>query len=182
MLKKTITYKNFNNEEVSEDFYFHLTEAEITKLEMGQKGGLSEALKRIIESEDGAGVIEILQHIILTAYGKRSEDGKRFIKNDLLRQEFESTQAFSDLFMEMATNADAASTFVNGIIPGDMAEKVAKLTGADLSIVPNPEVEKKASRIITRAELARLPQEELQKLGAKISTGEVVIAPEFPTT
>ena len=81
MLKKTITYEDFNGDKVSEDFFFHLSKAELVELELSHKGGLSEALKRIVESEDGKAIIAEFKNIILSSYGQRSDDGKRFVKN-----------------------------------------------------------------------------------------------------
>lgn len=182
MLKKTITYKDFNDNEVSEDHFFHLSQAELVELEMSHEGGLSETLQKIIEAEDGKAIIAEFKNIILSSYGKKSEDGRRFVKNQQLREEFESSEAYSTLFMELVTETDKAIEFVNGIVPGDLTERVGKLTAADLSVVPKPEEEPPKPRVISRAELEAMTQEDLQKLGAQISTGEVVIAPEDPTT
>lgn len=130
MLKKTIKYKDFNDEEVSEDFYFHLSKAELVELEMSHEGGLSESLQKIIAAQDGKGIITEFRNIILSAYGKKSPDGKRFIKNQELRDEFQSSEAYSELFMELVTDTDAAVEFINGIIPRDMREEAAKLAAA----------------------------------------------------
>ena len=75
MLKKTITYEDFDGNTVSEDFFFHLSQAELVELELSHKDGLSESLKRIIEAEDGRGIVAEFKNIILTAYGKKSDDG-----------------------------------------------------------------------------------------------------------
>lgn len=170
MLKKTITYEDYNGETVSEDFFFHITKAELVELEMSHEGGLSESLQKIIAAEDGKGIIAEFKNIILTAYGKRSDDGKRFVKNETIRQEFESTEAYSTLFMELVTNTDAAVEFINGIIPKGMSDEVAKVTAADLSVVPKPE-----PKIITRKEMIEMPKEEFDKLGPQIASGEVTL-------
>jgi hypothetical protein len=161
VLKKTITYEDFNGETVSEDFFFHLSKAELVEMELSHEGGLSAALQRIISAEDGKGIVTEFKNIILSAYGKRSDDGKRFIKNQALREEFESTEAYSALFIELVTDTDAAVSFVNGVIPQDMDKDVAKLT-----VVPEP-------TLVTKAEIEAMSQEELIKLGARISSGEV---------
>lgn len=127
MLKKTITYTDFNGDEVSEDFFFHLSKAELVELELSYKGGLQEAIKRIVAAEDGKAIIGEFKKIILGAYGERSADGRRFIKNQTLRDEFESTEAYSTLFMELVTDADKAAEFVRGIIPKDLVEETAKV-------------------------------------------------------
>ena len=172
MLKKTITYEDFNGEKVSEDFFFHLSKAELVELELSHQGGLSESLQKIIADEDGKSIIAEFKNIILSAYGKRSEDGKRFVKNATVREEFESSEAYSALFMELVTNADTAVEFINGIIPTNLGEEAAKITGADLEVV------KTKPQVMSRAEVRKLSTEEMQKLGERVAAGEVVISGE----
>ena len=117
MLKKTITYTDYNGNERTEDFYFNLTEAEIMEMEMSTAGGLAESIQRIAAAQDAPSIIKIFKDIVLKAYGVKSADGKRFIKNSAIREEFEQTEAYSKLFMELATDGDAAAEFVNGIVP-----------------------------------------------------------------
>lgn len=117
MLKKTITYTDFNNAERSEDFYFNLTQAEVMEMEMSTVGGLSEMIQRIIAAQDTPSIIKVFKDLILKSYGEKSPDGKRFIKTPELAEAFSQTEAYSVLFMELATDADSAAAFVNGIIP-----------------------------------------------------------------
>jgi hypothetical protein len=117
MLKKTISYVDFNGDEKTEDFYFNLTKAEVTEMEVSIEGGLSKALINIVESKDAKMIIGTFKDLILKAYGEKSPDGKRFIKSQELRDAFVQTEAYSELFMELATNAEASAAFVNGIIP-----------------------------------------------------------------
>lgn len=117
MLKKTITYVDYNGSERTEDFYFNLSKAEIMEMEMSTAGGLAEMIQRIVAAQDAPAIIKIFKELVLKAYGIKSPDGKRFIKSQELADEFAQTEAYSDLFMELATNADAAAKFVNGIIP-----------------------------------------------------------------
>lgn len=123
MLKKTITYTDYNNNERTEDFYFNLNKAEIMEMEMSTSGGLAERIQRVIASQDAPTIIKIFKDLVLASYGQKSPDGKRFIKNDKLREEFEQTEAYSMIFMELATDAEAASAFVNGIMPADLAQQ-----------------------------------------------------------
>jgi hypothetical protein len=183
VLKKTITFEDFNGETVSEDFFFHLSKAELVELEMSHQGGLSEALQRIIATEDSKSIIAEFKNIILSAYGKRSDDGKRFVKNQQLREEFESTEAYSSLFMELVTNTDSAIEFINGVIPKDMVEEAAKITAADLKPVPDPvekppqeELPAKTDNIIFKSELQEMSDEELAALGPRLASGEIKIA------
>jgi hypothetical protein len=136
VLKKTITYEDFNGETITEDYFFHLSKAELVELEMSHDGGLSASLQRIIDTEDAKNIIAEFKNIILTAYGKRSDDGRRFVKNQTLREEFESTEAYSALFMELVTDTDAAVEFINGIVPAGMTEEAVKLAGIDPKATP----------------------------------------------
>lgn len=129
MLKKTITYTDYNGTERTEDHYFNLTKAELMEMEMGTAGGLAEMIQRIVSAQDAPAIIKIFKELILSAYGQKSPDGKRFIKSAELREEFSQTEAYSQLFMELATDADAAAKFVNGIIPNDINLNDPKLAG-----------------------------------------------------
>ena len=117
MLKKTITYTDFDGNERTEDFYFNLTQAEVTEMQLSTEGGLKKLIEKIIETQNSAKIVEIFKDLILRAYGEKSPDGRRFIKNAELRDSFAQTEAYSVLFMELATNAEMATTFVTGIIP-----------------------------------------------------------------
>lgn len=128
MLKKTISYEDFNGKQVEQTCYFHLSKSELVELEMSRPGGLQAWLQRIIEAEDGKSLMEEFKNLILKAYGKRTEDGSGFRKSQALREEFEASQAYDTLFMEVATDADAAAAFVNGIVPNNMQTELAKLT------------------------------------------------------
>ena len=117
MLKKTITYTNYNGVEVTEDFYFNLSKAEVMEMELSKDGGLAEQLQRIIDAQDAPAIIKEFKDFVLKSYGEKSPDGKRFMKNDEIRDNFAATEAYSIIFMEIATNTDAATSFVNGVIP-----------------------------------------------------------------
>ena len=117
MIKKTITYTDYNGRERTEDFYFNLTEAEISEMEYGVTGGLSGMLTKIINADDMPRIIEVFKNLILKSYGEKSDDGKRFIKSEELSTAFSQTEAYSKLFMELGNNDEAASEFINGIMP-----------------------------------------------------------------
>ena len=122
MLKKRITYTDYNGTKREEDFYFNLSKAEIMEMEMSTTGGLTEMINRIIETQDAPSIIKVFKEIIMKSYGEKSPDGKRLIKSKELSEAFSQTEAYSELCMELATNSDAASKFVNGIIPADMVK------------------------------------------------------------
>lgn len=125
MLKKTITYTDYNGVERKEDFYFNLSKAEVMEMELSTTGGLAEMIKRIVAAQDQPAIIKVFKDLILKAYGEKSPDGKRFIKSPELSDAFAQTEAYSQLFMELATNDDAAAKFINGIVPADMAQQIA---------------------------------------------------------
>jgi len=117
MLKRTMTYVDFDGNERTETFYFNLTQAEVAEMELSTKGGLSSKINKIIEAQDNETIIEMFKDIIGQSYGEKSADGKYFVKTKEIRDAFMQTQAYSNLFMELATNPDAATAFINGIVP-----------------------------------------------------------------
>lgn len=120
MIKKTIEYVDYNGENRKEDFYFNLSKAEIMELELSKNGGLSEYIQRIVNSNDSASIVTLFKEIICKSYGEKSLDGKRFIKSKELTDAFIQTEAYSELFMLLATNAEEASAFINGVIPKNL--------------------------------------------------------------
>lgn len=117
MLKKTITYKTFDGVELTEDFFFNLTKAELMEMEMSTSGGMTGMINKIVAAQDAPAIIKIFKDLLLKSYGEKSPDGKRFIKSPELSEAFSQTEAYSILFMELATDADAASAFIKGIVP-----------------------------------------------------------------
>ena len=122
MLKKTMTYTDFNGVTRTEDFYFNLTKAEVAEMQMSTAGGYSEMIHKIIAAQDAPSLIKIFKELLLKTYGEKSPDGRRFIKSEELSTAFSQTEAYSMLFMEFATDADSASKFINGILPSDMQQ------------------------------------------------------------
>ena len=127
MLKKTITYNDYNGVERTEDFYFNLSKAELMEMEMSISGGVTEMIEKIVATKDAPAIIKIFKELVLKAYGEKSADGKRFEKkNGALAEAFAETEAYSQIFMELATDADKAAEFVNGIMPSDIAKQLPK--------------------------------------------------------
>ncbi len=124
MLKREISYENFDGEQVTETIYFNISKPEIIELEVEYEGGFGKMMERIVEAEDAKQLIHEFKRIVLLSYGKKSEDGKRFIKSDELREEFSQSAAYNELFMELATDDKAAAAFIKGILPKDLADAV----------------------------------------------------------
>lgn len=121
MLKKTITYTDYNGVERTENFYFNLTETEIMEMEVGTAGGLAEMITKVVDAKEAPAIIKVFKDLILKAYGEKSLDGKRFEKrNGQLAEAFAETEAYSILFMELATDAEKAAEFINGIVPNKL--------------------------------------------------------------
>ena len=120
MLKKTIKYTDYDGNEREEDFYFNLSKAEVTEMELSKEGGMSEYIKKISAAQNAPELIKLFKEIITKSYGEKSLDGKRFIKNKEITEAFTQTEAYSELFVELASNADEAVKFVNGIMPKNM--------------------------------------------------------------
>lgn len=117
MLKRTITYTDYNGVERTEDFYFNLNQAELTEMEMSASGGLSGMIKTITSRLDAPAIMRIFKDLILRSYGEKSNDGRRFEKSKEISIAFSQTEAYSQLFMELVTDADKAAAFVEGISP-----------------------------------------------------------------
>lgn len=122
MIKKTIKYPDYNGTERTEDFFFNLSKAELAEMELSTEGGFAEMVEKIIAAQDRPALIKIFKDLILRSYGEKSADGKRFIKSEELSIAFSQTEAYSQLFMELATDAQAASEFVNGVVPVEVSK------------------------------------------------------------
>jgi hypothetical protein len=120
MIKETITYVDYNGLERTEDFYFNLSKAEVMEMELSTAGGLAEMLQRIVDSKDAPALIKIFKEIVLKAYGEKSADGRRFQKSPEISEAFSQTEAYSELFMKLATNDEEAARFIKGIVPANV--------------------------------------------------------------
>lgn len=123
MLKKTVSYEDYNGVERTEDFYFNLTKSEIMKLEMGTEGGYAEMLQRISNAKDAPEIMNQFERLLKMAYGERSDDGRRFVKSEAISEAFLQTPAYDTIFMELCTDAEKAAKFINAIVPKDMQQK-----------------------------------------------------------
>ena len=131
MLKKTIKYTDWNGLEREEDFYFNLTKSEIARMQFDADGTLADRIRNIIRAKDTKEIMKIFEGIILKAYGKKSDDGRRFIKKDAngndLAIEFTESPAFDELYFELISDSEKFAAFVNALIPSDLADEVKRL-------------------------------------------------------
>lgn len=132
MLKKTITYTDYDGNERTEDFFFNLSKAEVLEMEMGINGGMTNLIKKIVAEQDMNAISRTFKDIILRSYGEKTLDGKRFKKSKDLSEAFSQTEAYSELFMELL-DPEKAAQFINAILPQD-ANAAQNVTPA----VPNP--------------------------------------------
>lgn len=123
MIKKTIKYTDYNGVEKVMPAYFNLNKIELTKMEAGATGGLEASMKRLIETEDLPSIIEVIEDIIQKSYGIKTADGN-FVKRKEDLEAFMSSPAYEELFMELATNTEAASEFFKGLLPSNLAKQV----------------------------------------------------------
>jgi hypothetical protein len=156
LLKKTIEYKDFNGNMVTEDCYFHLGKAELVRIQMSRKG-LQEYLQEIVEAEDGVAVLAFFEDFILRSYGKKSPDGRRFIQSDEMRQDFKNSLAYDQLFMELCTDSEKAAEFVATVIPEGLEEELTQLMAAGESPVKLVE-----ARELSLQEATEMDQDELR--------------------
>ena len=132
MLKKEITYVDYNGVEKKETFWFNLTKSELMK-EFGAGDGTTETLQRIVDAKDGRALMDNFEKLILKAYGVKSPDGRRFEKTKELSEEFSQTPAYDVLFMELLTNEKADAEFTEGILPADHLAEVRQSMVAEAS-------------------------------------------------
>lgn len=123
MLKETITYPDYNGNTYTQDFYFNLSEAELAEMQLGVSGGLVSMYERISSAQDTPAIASEFKKLILMSYGEKSQDGKRFIKSKELSEAFSQTEAYSQLYIELLSDADKASKFFTGILPKKMQEQ-----------------------------------------------------------
>ena len=136
MLKKTITFENFDGEKITEDFYFNLSKAELIELEMSTNEGFEKTIERIVKTKTYSEMVDIFKSLILKSYGVKSTDGRRFIKSKEMAIEFSQTNAYSELFMELATNDEEATKFINGLMPKELVAEAQKALNESIKSEP----------------------------------------------
>ena len=171
MLKKSITYKDLDGNDVSEDFYFNLTKAEIAEMQLSYEGGLTTYLTRIVAANSGREIIEACKEILSASVGRRSEDGRRFIKSKEITEDFMQTEAYSDLFMELITDAGKCVEFVKGVVPSDLGKDLE--TNKDILALTSHSMDENPTKInrapdFTQEEIRNMtPEEFMARFSAK---------------
>ena len=121
MIKKTITYTDYDGNKRTEDKYFHMSKRELIMWETESgSGGMDKLIEKIIAEEDRKKIVEMFDDLILRSYGEKSMDGRSFIKSEELKNEFANSAAYDELFYELMSDTDKATEFVNGLIPQDL--------------------------------------------------------------
>lgn len=141
MYCKTITYTDYDGNKHTEDYYFNISKAELLEMEMERDGGMIEYLNTIVEAENPKEVINVFKEFIRRSIGKKSVDGKRFMKNQEITDNFMASEAYSELFMELITNAEESANFINRIIPQDLAAEAATKMAKDSEVQTPPPVQ-----------------------------------------
>ena len=126
MFKKTVTYEDYKGNTRTEDFYFNLNKAPSVEVELSTKGGLTVMMDRIIAAQDNATLFKIFKDLVSKSYGVLSDDGRKFVKNQEVLDDFMQTEAYSIIFSELATNEEAAAEFFNNVIPQNLAKELAE--------------------------------------------------------
>lgn len=124
MLKKTITYTDYDGNERVENFYFNLSKAEYVMFENSVIGGMSKEIEQAMAMQNGPRILEIFKDLVDRSYGIKSADGRRFIKSPEILQEFRETEAYVNLFMELVTSAEAGKAFLLAVSPAEITEKI----------------------------------------------------------
>lgn len=124
MLKKTITYTDYDGMARTEDFWFNLSKTELTKLDAELPGGVLGVLRKIIDKKDRKALVDFIETLILRSYGEKTLDGKRFVKTIDMAEEFMQTPAYDELFMSILSDTDSQTSFINGVIPQSMAKEI----------------------------------------------------------
>lgn len=172
MIKKTVSYEGFDGETITEDLYFNFNKAELMDLELSNDEGFSKKLQEVAEAKNVKEVLDVFKEIIIKAYGVRSEDGKRFIKNDKIREEFDGSEAYSEVLFDLLSDPVTAAKFMNGLMPKDLLEKAKAESGIDIDkIVSEYEQSRDADKadapvtelrvVKDEEDLSKLTQEEL---------------------
>lgn len=182
VLKQTVQYTDFDGNQAMETLYFNLTRTEVAEnLHLRDK---FQDLENRLDLESGsrtlnpneiAEVLDLVKILMKLAYGIRSDDGKRFIKNDQIWEEFTQTAVYDAFLFSLFEDADKANEFMMGVFPRELADELARQTETgtdaqttpDISSVPENADGRPAwmveGRDPTQQEFAQMSKAEMQK-------------------
>lgn len=182
MLKKTIEFKDLEGKPHTRDFYFAIKHDKLVELELVHEGGFKEHLQSIVDSKNGRRIMDAFKDIIAMSYGERSEDGLSFLQSKERSEWFMGTDAYSEFFTDIVTDAKGAAEFINGIMPSDIEAQAAKIeakmkrNGIDTTVELDQTQDKATSNLPTPAQMAAMSPEDLQATLAKIREGNLTSA------
>lgn len=127
MHKEVVTYTDYNGVEKTGEYFFNLNKAELLKLENSVQGGFTAMVQRAINADNQPEVFAAFEDLIRRSYGVKTLDGSGFVKRQEDYDAFVATEAYSELFWKLATDAEAGSAFVNGIIPANLAKQIEEM-------------------------------------------------------
>lgn len=177
MLKKTIKFKDLEGNDHEKDFYFHLKKDLLVELEIVHEGGFKERLQGIIASKKGRAIMDAFKEIVAMSYGEKSEDGMSFLQSKERSEWFMGTDAYSEFFFDLVTDASFASDFINGIMPSNIEQEAAKLEAKmranGISTEPDNTQDKVTANLPTPAEMAKMSKDDLEAVFERIRKGEL---------
>lgn len=142
MLTITKTYRDYDDNERTEDFRFNLSKAEVIEMETTTEGGLTAMLEKIVKASDTPEIVKVFKEILLKSYGEKSADGRRFVKSKEISDAFSQTEAYSMIFTELTTDEEKAAAFINAVIPNmddEVKEDKSDRQTATIKEFPQPQ-------------------------------------------
>lgn len=140
MYAKTIKYTDYNGDEKTKTFYFNLTKTELARMNLVEKGGMKEIIRKMVNEEDNRKIIELFESIVLGSYGEKSADGESFVKNDEIREKFQCHPAYDELFIQLISGGETAiADFINKVVPADVAKNITEADRAEIQELISPQ-------------------------------------------
>ena len=132
MQKLTVQYQNWDGDLETEDLYFHLNIKELQEMEKWDVP-LTKRIAKLTKTEDGTEAFELMRDIVEAAYGERSSDGKRFVKNPEVLKNFTQGLAYDEVILQFIDGTTDLAKFVEGLLPKKVFE-LAKKNAKDSSV------------------------------------------------
>lgn len=140
MYGKTIKYTDYNGEEKTKTFYFNFTRTELAKMNLYEKGGMKEVIKKMVNEDDNKKIIDLFESLVLGAYGEKGVDGESFLKSDDIRERFKCHPAYDELFIQLISGGEEAiADFINHVVPDEISENIKKVDKTEIENILNPQ-------------------------------------------